>query len=96
MTEAATATICVCPQCGSSEYLREQAWRSTWQPVTGLRADGNADDYDSFDWGDEVLVVGYSCVNCGWIDYADLSAREQDRLARRVDRVLGRMNSGGK
>jgi len=55
----------ICPECGSSDNWEEDAYRFTWQPVVGLRRDGSGDDYSSFDYGDDVHVVGWNC-DCGF------------------------------
>lgn len=83
-------SLIVCPACKCADGLKEQSLRYTWQRVNGLRADGDAEDYDSFDYGDDVIVVGYSCI-CGWLDAAELSRHELERLDRYVTELRARM-----
>lgn len=80
----------MCPGCGREDLLVEHSYRAAWQPVRVLRSDGQADDYLSFEYGDDVVVVGYSCA-CGWFDAADLSMSERARLKRHTDHVLERL-----
>jgi hypothetical protein len=73
-----------CPKC-NGENFQEIAYRYTWQPVGSLKPDGEADDYGEFDYGDDVFVVGWECVDCNWsaegdtapINDAFAAAREQ-------------------
>lgn len=67
---AKNAEPVACPKCNSADGITEVAYRDTTQPVAGLKRGGDADDYSSFDWHDDVLVVGYSC-ECGWEDSVD-------------------------
>lgn len=63
-----TVTVAVamkCPSC-KGENFQEIAYRHTWQPVTGLKSNGEADDYREFDYGDDVYVIGWECVDCNW------------------------------
>lgn len=77
----------MCAACGRADFLVEHSYRDTWQPVRDLRSDGQADDYLSFEYGDDVVVVGYGCA-CGWLNAADLSMRERARLQSHTERVL--------
>lgn len=81
--------LVACPSCGSSEHLVEQQLKDTWQPVSGLRADGSAEDYSSFEYED-THVIGYSC-GCGWIECMDLSDKERHRIHTFVDHLLKTM-----
>lgn len=69
-----TAQPVACPSCHRTDDLREQALRPTWQPVKGLQADGDCESYGEFDYGDDTIVVGYSC-GCGWVGRYRADAR---------------------
>lgn len=84
------APTIACPECKRSDGLIEQQLKPTWQPVIGLRADGEADDYHSFDYGDDTYVVGYSC-DCGWMNVVDLRRGELQRIGARVEKIRARM-----
>jgi hypothetical protein len=84
------APLVACPECKRSDGLVEQQLKPTWQPVYGLRADGDADDYSSFDYADDTYVVGYSC-DCGWMELVDLRKGELERIGNRVEKILARM-----
>lgn len=79
-----------CPSCHQTDDLREQALRPTWQPVKGLRADGDCESYGEFDYGDDTIVVGYSC-GCGWSAAAELTAAQLAHNERFVTRLLAHM-----
>lgn len=64
--------LITCPECGSSDELRELAYRYTWQPVRGLTSDGDAEEYETFDYADDVQVIGWDC-RCGWSAEGDLA-----------------------
>jgi hypothetical protein len=65
-----------CPNCGAQEF-QEISYRYTWQPVTLDVTDDGVDtvDYGSFDYGDDVMVVGVGCYGCDevWRSYEDLA-----------------------
>lgn len=84
------APYVACPKCKRSDGLVEEQLKPTFQPVVGLRADGDADDYHSFDYADDTCVVGYSC-QCGWMELADLRKGELERIGARVDKIRARM-----
>lgn len=64
-----------CPVCGASEF-QELSYRFCWQPVTlGDKIEDGPTDWGSFDYGDDVAVVGVSCTSCDttWPTYDDLA-----------------------
>ena len=66
-----------CPVCGHSDEFQELAYRVTWQPIT-LDAASVADgptDWGSFDYSDDVPVVGVNCTYCDttWPTYGELA-----------------------
>ncbi len=86
-----SSSYVACPNCGSADDLVEQQIKDTWQGVDGLSVDGSANDYDSFDYADEDIVVGYSCRSCGWSEFTDISAFEVARIEVFVADVLASM-----
>jgi hypothetical protein len=90
MASEDTAPLVACPECKSADGLSEQSIRYTFQPVRGLRADGDANDYSSFDYSDDVIVTGYSC-DCGWFDSCELSPDELERIGEHANALLARM-----
>lgn len=59
-----------CPRCGA-DNMQEQSYRYTFQTVYGLDAEGDGADYDSFDYGDDVWVIGWECRSCQWAAIGD-------------------------
>jgi hypothetical protein len=86
----AAAALVACPECGSADSLVEHSLRYTSQPVYGLRRDGDAEDYQSFDYGDAVLVQGYGC-SCGWLQVADLWSQQLGFLHVRAQQIRDEM-----
>ncbi len=83
------APYVACPRCGKDDNFHELQLKDTWQHVAGLHADGNADDYDSFDY-DGDIVTGYSC-SCGWSQVTGMSTAECARIDAFVADVLASM-----
>lgn len=84
------ADYVACPCCGSADNLMEQQLKNIWQSVVGLQRNGDADDYQLFDYSDQT-VVGYSC-GCGWIAITEMSQVEINRISLFVESVLQSMS----